>query len=321
MPSPSTPRPRPPSTRGRRRRRLQEHGRGRELERGEHGADVRKCWRPVLSLVRALAIDPTTPTTLYAGTDGRRRLQEHGRGRDLERGEHGADGRHFDVYALAIDPTTPTTLYAGTATGGVFKSTDGGATWSAVNTGLPCDLSRAASPPSPSIPRPRAPSTRGRSGGVFKSTDGGATWSAVNTGCRSPRVSALAIDPTTPTTLYAGTDGGGVFKSTDGGASWSAANTGLTVAGTLATSPPSPSIPRPRAPSTRGRARRRLQEHGRGRDLERGEHGAALWSVPLRLVQPSPSIPRPRPPSTRGRAAASSRARTGARPGARRTRG
>ena len=41
------------------------------------------------------------------------------------------------VYALAIDPTTPSTLYAGTGSDGVFKSTDGGGSWSAVNTGLP----------------------------------------------------------------------------------------------------------------------------------------------------------------------------------------
>ncbi len=39
---------------------------------------------------------------------------------------------------------------------------------------------------------------------------------------------ALAIDPATPSTLYAGTDGGGVFKSTNGGGNWSAFNTGLT---------------------------------------------------------------------------------------------
>jgi hypothetical protein len=41
------------------------------------------------------------------------------------------------IYTLAIDPTTPTTLYAGTAFSGLFKSTDGGSTWRAVNTGLP----------------------------------------------------------------------------------------------------------------------------------------------------------------------------------------
>ena len=39
---------------------------------------------------------------------------------------------------------------------------------------------------------------------------------------------ALAINPSNPTTLYAGTDGGGVFKSTDSGGNWAAENTGLT---------------------------------------------------------------------------------------------
>ena len=41
-------------------------------------------------------------------------------------------------------------------------------------------------------------------------------------------MTALAIDPQTPTILYAGTERGGVFKSTDGGESWIAFNTGLT---------------------------------------------------------------------------------------------
>jgi hypothetical protein len=47
--------------------------------------------------------------------------------------------------------------------------------------------------------------------GVFKSTDGGSTWSEMNTGLTSQAVYTLAIDPTTPTTLYAGTFWG-VFK-------------------------------------------------------------------------------------------------------------
>jgi photosystem II stability/assembly factor-like uncharacterized protein len=66
--------------------------------------------------------------------------------------------------------------------------------------------------------------------GVFKSTDSGATWSAVNTGLSIPEyayVSALVIDPITPSTLYVGTNGSGVFRSTDSGATWSAVNTGL----------------------------------------------------------------------------------------------
>jgi pimeloyl-ACP methyl ester carboxylesterase/photosystem II stability/assembly factor-like uncharacterized protein len=63
---------------------------------------------------------------------------------------------------------------------------------------------------------------------VFKSTNGGGDWSAANTRLPNPYVDALAIDPATPATLYAGTSGGGVFKSTNGGGDWSEANTGLT---------------------------------------------------------------------------------------------
>ena len=63
---------------------------------------------------------------------------------------------------------------------------------------------------------------------MFKSTNGGGNWSAVNTGLTDTTVSALAIDPVTPATLYAGTDDGGVFKSTNGGGNWGAVNTGLT---------------------------------------------------------------------------------------------
>ena len=55
----------------------------------------------------------------------------------------------------------------------------------------------------------------------------GASWTAVNSGLIDTDVLALAIDPATPSTLYAGTDGG-VFKSTNAGASWTAINSGLT---------------------------------------------------------------------------------------------
>ena len=104
------------------------------------------------------------------------------------------------IYALAIDPTNPSTLYAGTWGGGVFKSTNGGGNWRAVNTGLTSTNVRALAI------NPTTPSTlyAGASiSGVFKSTNGGGNWSAVNTGLSNNYVSALAIDPTTPSTLYA----------------------------------------------------------------------------------------------------------------------
>src|SRR5262244_3625441 len=68
------------------------------------------------------------------------------------------------------------------------------------------------------------------------------TW--ISNGLEGGRVQALAIDPTTPNTLYAGTDGGGVFKTTDRAAHWSGANTGFprpsTVVSALAIDPTTP---------------------------------------------------------------------------------
>jgi hypothetical protein len=77
---------------------------------------------------------------------------------------------------------------------------------------------------------------------VFKSTDAGNNWSAVNTGLPTTPVLALAIDPTSPKIIYAGTYSGGMFKSTDAGGSWSEISTGLPGAAiyVLAMDPTSP---------------------------------------------------------------------------------
>ena len=134
------------------------------------------------------------------------------------------------VLVLAIDPAAPATLYAGTLDGGgvgggVFKSTDGGGNWRAINTGL-TSSSVFALAIDPSAPATLYAGTG--TDGVFKSTNGGGNWSAVNTGLTDTSVGALAIDPSAPATLYAGTSGGGVFKSTNAGGSWTAMNAGLT---------------------------------------------------------------------------------------------
>jgi photosystem II stability/assembly factor-like uncharacterized protein len=148
------------------------------------------------------------------------------------------------IRMLAIDPWNPDTLYAvvsslpGTSSR-VFKSTDGGASWSDSSSGLfvtsdnPQDFSGYAYVTSLVI-NPQDPNTlyaaanAGSSGGLFKSMDGGASWTRAGL----PRTggAALAMDPRNPSTLYAwGTfnPSDGILKSTDGGATWSAANSGL----------------------------------------------------------------------------------------------
>ena len=64
--------------------------------------------------------------------------------------------------------------------------------------------------------------------GVFKSTDRGANWTVANSGLAGIDVFSLAIDPSNPATLYAGTLGRRVFESANGGQSWTAASSGLT---------------------------------------------------------------------------------------------
>jgi photosystem II stability/assembly factor-like uncharacterized protein len=93
------------------------------------------------------------------------------------------------VWALAIHPQTPETLYAGTW-GGVFKSTNGGTNWTAINTGLTYTYINALAI------HPQTPETlyAGTDGGVFKSTNGGTNWTAINNGLPTTFfVNALAI--------------------------------------------------------------------------------------------------------------------------------
>jgi photosystem II stability/assembly factor-like uncharacterized protein len=86
------------------------------------------------------------------------------------------------IFALAIDQNTPATVYAGTVGGGVFKSTNGGENWTAMNTGLTNnEVFVLAIDPNTSATVYAG--TYG--GGVFKSTNGGENWSAMNTGLQS----------------------------------------------------------------------------------------------------------------------------------------
>lgn len=182
--------------------------------------------------VEAMMIDPITPTTLYVGTymGGVFKSTDGGENWSAVNTGLGGDFVPYDISALAIDPITPTTLYAGTEWiegKGVFKTTNGGETWNAVNTGMPIDVwndypevnALAIDPLTPSIlylglgSGPGSQTYPELEGGVFKSTDGGGNWSAVDTGLTDFYINALAINPATPTTLYAATAGGGLYTN------------------------------------------------------------------------------------------------------------
>jgi len=117
-----------------------------------------------------------------------------------------------------------TNIFAGTGWGGgVFKSTNNGTSWTAVNNGLPLSpfvLSLAVSGTNIFAGTPYYPI-----GGVYKSTNNGTNWTDVNDGLPNLDIRSLAVSGTN---IFAGTDDGGVYKSTNNGTSWTAVNNGLT---------------------------------------------------------------------------------------------
>jgi photosystem II stability/assembly factor-like uncharacterized protein len=191
--------------------------------------------------VFSLVMDPRDSNIVYAGTSaGILKSTDGGISWSAVKSRLITDaGGPLVISALAIDPQNPDTVY-GEADTGVFKTTDAGASWTTV-------YSQPATPTGLTILRidPANSGTMyaGTPVGVFKTTDAGASWAAVNAGLPSDgnghlTISALAIDPKTPSTIYAvyvGTSadtggfccGGGVVKSTDGGVSWTRLNPGL----------------------------------------------------------------------------------------------
>jgi photosystem II stability/assembly factor-like uncharacterized protein len=123
------------------------------------------------------------------------------------------------------------TVYAGTYTG-VYKTTDGGDTWSEMDSGLDpaaVDMRALVVDASHNV------YGGGNSSGVWRFDAATQSWGAVNDGFTgTPPVYSLAVDPSDPSTLYAGTEQG-VYRSTGTAVSWTPANSGLT-GGTLALS-------------------------------------------------------------------------------------
>src|SRR5439155_19923764 len=157
--------------------------------------------------VDAIVVDPTNPSTLYAGMDN----LNNAMGGVFKTNDGGATWaaanngiRDTYVICLVADPAQPSTLYAGTETDRVYKTTGGGARSVEMSNGLPVlQYLLKSLVVDPSDDQTVYAATDG--GGVFKTTAGAATWHSVNVGLSELDVLSLAIDPSSPATLYAGT--------------------------------------------------------------------------------------------------------------------
>lgn len=135
---------------------------------------------------------------------------------------------------IAVAETDPKTVYIGAAAGGLWKSTDGGMTWTSIfdNEPNPSIGAIAVAPSNPSIIWVGTGEANNRQSaswgdGVYKSTDGGKTWSHVGLD-DTQAIGRVVIDPTNPEVVYVAAVGHlwgpnperGLFKTSDGGKTW-----------------------------------------------------------------------------------------------------
>ncbi|HEY7700326.1 MAG TPA: sialidase, partial [Vicinamibacteria bacterium] len=138
------------------------------------------------------------------------------------------------VIAVVGDPKDRNVYYAGAASGGIFKSEDGGTHWKPIFDEQPVSSvgSLAVAPSDPQIVWAGTGESFIRSNislgnGIYKSTDGGKTWKHMGL-TDTGRIGRVVIHPTNPDVVYAAAMGHsygpqpdrGVFRTTDGGATW-----------------------------------------------------------------------------------------------------
>jgi hypothetical protein len=204
-----------------------------------------------------LAVAPTDPDVCYV-TDLFRTYRTLDGGRSwaqvnsARRGDDTWVSRGLDVtnaYGIHWDPHDPRRVFISYTDIGLFRSEDGGLTWTSSVGGVSLrwrnttywvdfdpdvpGLMWGAFSATHDLPRPkmwRRTDPEKFQGGVGVSTDGGRSWTAAGTGMPQTATTHVLLDPASPKgqrTLYACGFGRGVFKSTDGGRTWAAKNAGI----------------------------------------------------------------------------------------------
>ncbi len=120
------------------------------------------------------------------------------------------------VTGIAIDPTNANHIIVGANTGGVWKTTDGGQTWTPLG-----DYFSNLYVYSVTIdPQDSSTYYFGSSSGlIYKSTDGGATWMQLADVSNS-LINKILIHPTDSNIIFVSSQNAGMYVSTDGGVTW-----------------------------------------------------------------------------------------------------
>jgi photosystem II stability/assembly factor-like uncharacterized protein len=185
-----------------------------------------------------IIVHPTNPNIVFVAAQGP--LWADGGERGLFKTTDGGKtwtnvlkiSEHTGVTDVVMDPTDPTTMYAaafqrqrkaysfvgGGPESGIYKSTDGGTTWTKLTEGLPKgDIGRIGLDVSRSQPRTVYATLETKTPEIYRSDDYGASWRKTGTYFEYPwYMSQIRVDPKNPERVYL--LGVPIFVSEDGGA-------------------------------------------------------------------------------------------------------
>lgn len=184
------------------------------IYRSENGG---ASWRKFLGIpgtqrrTHIIRRDPARPEVIFAGTTV-------GLLRSLDNGVTWERRNQLNINSLAFDPADPRTLYLATESAGIWKSTDSGDTFAALNSGF---VNRRVGAVTSAGRRLYLNTLQdGLYGGVFSSLDQGQTWKLAAAGERAGEpLLAVSASPLRDNLLFAISENR-VYRSANGGVTW-----------------------------------------------------------------------------------------------------
>ncbi len=203
--------------------------------------------------INCIAVNPQNSNTIFTGcpTGGIYKTTDGG----LNWLPVFDDQSHLSIATITIDPIDTNVMYAGTGDpnitfaafkgNGIYKSVDGGDTWSHLGLSEQSIVSKICVDPTNTQVIYAAtmgiPYQTGPNRGLYKSIDGGQNWTQVLFIANDAGIIDMVMDPSNPQTLYAAgwnrirnnqvSIGSGnaskIFKTTDGGQNWTVLTNGL----------------------------------------------------------------------------------------------
>lgn len=218
---------------------------------------------PEGSVIKAVAVDPVNPRHVLAGVAAETAETPAGYGLyySTDSAKHWQKATGIPdqaVYSIIFDPKKPTLVYASALGAGVYKSSDGGKSFSQIGgeaLKYTYRLSLSARQPQVLIAGSNAffaqlstaDQISGEYGGVFRTMDGGKNWTELTAGIRDydgtgdpagfqtwlynfghlPNYEQILINPKNPDNIIVGHHGESVVVTTDGGSTWQKPTTGM----------------------------------------------------------------------------------------------